>query len=376
MALYYNSAQPTNIKSVYNPYDTVDFLVKMPAGRSMKQGSLRLSGFLKVSKILSNGTTDPIEETDSVFINQWAGVHSVFKNVSVSVNERIVENLQNYPRWSAMKAQSEATPETLLSSSKHLPELKGCLNNYLLLGTPNGTKGTPWSMHPHICVNNSSDDLPQSKFQQIKIMWILSSGLESFYISTGAPVNPVGVYIVGLTYQLTDLEMHWYETNETPVSQTVLKTVFNTTQTITGLNNNLQVSSPTAYDNVSISFLRQSVLNNLYYDSVLSEYISDLSRIEFSVNGVSAPLTYAILPPCYQEIALNYWKSLDSAEKNSLMNRFLSENGTFGVGASFTESINDKLQVSLTISDNTSYNPSSSGNAIDAYIYVCGYLTV
>ena len=376
MALYYNSAQPTNIKSTYNPYDTVDFLVKMPANRSMKQGSLRLSGFLKVSKILSNGTTVPIEETDSVFTNQWCGVHSVFKNVSTSVNERIVENLQNYPRWSAMKSQSEATPETLLTSSKHLPELKGCLNNYLLLGTSNGTKGTPWSIKPHICVNNSSDDLPQSKFQQIKIMWILSSGLESFYISTGAPSPLPAVYTVGLTYTLTDLEMHWYETNETPNSQTVLKTVFNTTQTITGLNNNMQISSPTAYDNVSISFLRQSTLNNLYYDSVLSEYISDISRVEFTVNGIDSPLSYAILPPCYQELSLNYWKSLDSTEKNSLMNRFLSENGCFGVGASFTESINDKLQVALTISDNTTYNPSASGNAIDAYIYVAGYLNV
>jgi len=375
MSLFYNSAQPVNIKSIYNPYDNVDFLVKMPANRSMKQGSLRMSGYLKVSKILSNGNTAPIEETDSVFTNQWSGVHSVFKNVAVSINDRIVENLQNYPRWAAMKAQSEATPETLLTSSKHMPELKGCLNNYLLIPTAN-TKGTPFSMHPHICVNNSSDDLPQSKFQQIKLNWILSSGLESFYISTGEP-NPLpNPSIVGLTYQLTDLEMHWYETNETPIQKTVLKTVFNTTQTITGLNNNMQVSSPTAYDNVSISFLRQSKLNNLYYDSVLSEYISDISRLEFTVNGVDSPLSYAILPPAYQEIALNYWKSLDSSEKNSLMNRFLSENGCFGVGASFTESINDKLQVALTISDGTTYNPSANGNAIDAYIYIAGYLEV
>ena len=86
MSLFYNSAQPTNIKSIYNQYDVVDFLIKMPTGRQMKAGSLKLSGFLQVQKLLSDGTTVALVQEDSVFLNQWAGAHSLFKNTSTSIN--------------------------------------------------------------------------------------------------------------------------------------------------------------------------------------------------------------------------------------------------------------------------------------------------
>ena len=96
MSLFYNSAQPTNIKSIYNQYDVVDFLIKMPTGRQMKSGSLKLSGYLQVSKLLSDGSTAPLVADDAVFLNQWSGAHSLFKNTSTSINERVVENLQHY----------------------------------------------------------------------------------------------------------------------------------------------------------------------------------------------------------------------------------------------------------------------------------------
>lgn len=375
MSLFYNSAQPTNIKSVYNQYDVVDFLVKMPTGRQMKAGSLKLSGFLQVNKLLSDGTTVIINEQDSVFLNQWAGAHSLFKNTSTSINERVVENLQHYGRFVGMKTQSEATAESIITSSAHNVELKGCLNNWLVLGTVNA-KGTPFSIKPSICINQSSTDLPQSKFQQIKIMWNLSSAQEAFYISSGVP-NPVpNPHITGLTFSLQDLEMHWYETTETKIEQTVLNTTFMTTQTIVSLNNNIQITSPTAFDSCSISFLRQAMLNNLYYDSLCCEYIPDINRVEFLINGESSPLSYAILPPCYQDVALNYWKSLGGLEKNALCNRFTSENGCFGVGCAFKTMIDNKLQFSLTIDDSTAHNPSNTGGAIDSYLYVNGFLTV
>jgi len=376
MSLFYNSAQPTNIKSIYNQYDVVDFLIKMPTGRQMKANSLKLCGFLKVQKLLSDGTTANLVESDAVFLNQWAGAHSLFKNTSTSVNERVVENLQHYGRYVAMKTQAEATPETIVTSSEHNLELKGCLNNWLVLGTPNATKGTPFSIKPMICVNQSSTDLPQSKFQQIKVMWNLSSAQEALYISSGVP-NPLpNPYITGLTFSLQDLEMHWYETTEQKIEQTILNTTFMTTQTIVSLNNNIQITSPTAFDSCSISFLRQSMLNNLYYDSLCCEYIPDINRVEFLINGESAPLSYAILPPVYQDIALNYWKSLGGAEKNALCNRFLSENGCFGVGCEFKTMIDNKLQFSLTIDDATAYNPSNAGGAIDSYVFINGYLQV
>jgi hypothetical protein len=345
-----------------------------------------VNGFLQVQKILADGVPVHIDGTEGIFLNQYVGAHAFFRNLNITVNGRTIESLQNYPRYVGMMGQHDGTPETMITSSAHAVELKGALNNRLLVGS-DPSKGVAFSIKPLICVNKSSEDLPQSKYSEIKILFQLGSAIESLYITGGQPSPTV---IKALSFALTDLQLSWMEAPEMPglASQPVVfNTVFNMVQTITSLNSNIQIVSPTAYDSLSISFLRQSGLNNLYYDTQLCEYIPDVNRVEFLIDGQDGPLTYAILPPCYQDIGLNYWKSLDNSgsviwgttaggDKNSIMNRFLNENGCFGVGVGFKTSINDKLQVALTISDNTNYNPSSTGEAIDAYIYVNGFLTL
>jgi hypothetical protein len=385
MATYYNASQPINIKEIYNQYDVVEYLVKMPTGRQMKAGSMRINGYLRVIKTLANGSTSVIDGTEGIFFDQYAGVHSCFRNTTTTVNGRTIESLQNYPRIVAMQTQHDGTPETIFTSSAHASELKGVLNNRVLVGD-NATKGCPFSFKPLIAINKSSEDLPVSKFGEIKVLWQLGAGIESFYISGGAPTTGA---ITNVSFELRDLQLSWMETveNKALVNEPItLNTVFNMVQTITGLNNNIQIVSNTAYDAVSMSFLRQAYLNNLYLNSLCCEYIPDIDRIEFLIDGQSGPLTYAILPPVYQDIALNYWKSLDNSGsaiwrvadpvKNCIKNRFLSENGAFGIGCAYRTAINDKLQVALTINDDSLYNPSIKGQAIDCYIYINGFVTL
>ena len=50
MATYYNATQCINIKEKYNEFDIAEWLIKMPTGRQLKAGSLRVNGFLKVKK--------------------------------------------------------------------------------------------------------------------------------------------------------------------------------------------------------------------------------------------------------------------------------------------------------------------------------------
>ena len=383
MSTFYNSAQPINIKDTYDAYDVVEFLVRMPSGRQCKKGSMRINGFLKVEKTSPAGVTSAIDGTEGIYFNQYVGAHSFFRNLNVTVNGRTIESLQNYPRYVGMISQHDGTPETMITSSAHAVEVKGCLNNRLLVGS--SPKGCPFSIKPHISINKSSDDLPQSKYQDIKIMFQLGSAIESLYITGGVPQTPT---ISALAFHLSDLQLSWMEAPEMPglASQpTVFNTVFNMVQTIVSLNSNITINSPTAYDSLSMSFLRQANLNTLYKDSLLCEYVPDINRVEYTINGQDGPLTYPILPPCYQDIGLNYHASLSNSgnaiwgtsadgNKNAIMNRFLNENGSFGVGCAFKTSINDKLQVALTIDDNTDYQPSSQ--PIDAYIYINGFLTL
>jgi hypothetical protein len=380
---FYNASQPINIQNVYTDNNVVEFLIKMPTGRAMKAGSMRINGYLKVLKNSQAGVASVITELDKVFLNQYAGVHSFFRNVNSSVNNRTLESLLNYPRYVATITQHDATPEALITNSAHASELKGCLNNYLLPG--NSEKyGIAFSMQPNICLNKSSTDLAQSKFGEMKVTINLANSTECLYISGGKPTT---TDISSLSFELSNLQLSWMETMEQPglASQpTVFNCIENMVQTITGLNSNMQIKTSKPYNSVSISFLRKSDTDVLYTDTLLSEYVPDIQRVEFLVNGQDAPLTYAILPPCYQDIALNYYKSLSNSgssiwktqtgEKNSIMNRFLSENGTFGVGCTFATSQNDVLQVALTIDDNTIYQPSVK--PIQAFIYVNGYVSV
>jgi hypothetical protein len=376
---FYNSAQPTNIKQKYGEFDVITFLMKMPTGRQCKAGSMRVNGYLKLYKTSPAGVSSAIDGTEGIMLDQFAGVHSFFRNTNSTINNRTVESLQNYPRYVSMVTQHDFAPESLISNSLNAPELKGALNTHLLNGD-NINKGIAFSMKPQICVNKSSADLAQSKFQEIQVMFQLGSSIEALYIS-GA-VNPD---ISSLSYEFTDLQLSWMETMEVPNNEpVVLNTVSNMIQTVTGISNNLTLVSSVAYDALSMSFMHQSSVKSLYNNNMLCEYIPDISRVEFLVNGVDAPLSYAITTPAYQDIALNYYKSLSSSgnaiwglprgEKNSIMNRFYSENGCFGIGSAFASSINDKLQVALTIDDNTKYNPSS--NPIDCFIYTNGYISL
>lgn len=376
---FYNAASPINIADTYGEWQVVEFLIKMPTGRQMKAGSLRLNGKLQVKKTLAGGTPQPILGNEGVMLNQYCGVHSFFRNSNTTINNRTIESLQNYPRYVAMMAQHDATPEGVLTSSAHASELKGCLNTYLLAG--NTTKGISFSMKPHVCLNKTSAPLPQSKFQEMKVMFQLGSGLESLYI-----VDP-GTDIQALSFEFSDLQLSWMEQPEEKglsAIPTIFNCISNMVQTITGLNSNIQVVSSTAYDALSMSFIRQNQQRSLNKDALLCEYVPDINRVEFLVNGGDAPLAYALQPPLYQDVALNYYNSLSSSgaviwktttgRTNSIMNRFLSENGCFGVGMRFSSSINDKLQVALTIDDNTDYNPSDA--PIDCFIYVNSFLSL
>ena len=383
MATYYNATQCINIKEKYTEFDIAEWLIKMPTGRQMKAGSLRVNGFLKVLKTLKDGSIVPIVGDEGIFLNQYAGVHSLFRNTTCQINGRTIESLQQYSRYVAMATQHDATPEGIVTNSGHASELKGVLNNRLLVGD-NAEKGCPFSMKPHVAINKSSSDLPQSKYNEIRLMFQLGAGIESFYIAGGRPTTPT---INNISFELSDLQLSWMETNEVKglASQpTTFNCMNQMTQTITGLNNSITIKSAVAYNAVSMSFLRQSSLNDLYLDSLMCEFVPDISRVEANVDGQSSPLTFAIRDRVYQDVALNYYESLSSSGsalwrvadpvKNSIKNRFLSENGAFGVGFAYATSINDSIQITITIDDNTAFNPSA--NQIDTYIYVNGFVTL
>ena len=379
MVMFYNSAQPSNIKPTYSQYDQVDFTCKPSKGRAVQANSFRFNGNLIVSKTTTgNPNATPVTVEDMVFMNPFIGVHGIIKNISSIANERILENISFYPRLVGMKTQAEASLEELTSSSYHTPELKGLQNN-VLLGAFTDPAGIPFSMKPVIALNRSSSDLGQSKFNQMKILMTLGSAVEAFYCSKPEPLSTDPNYITSLTFSISNLQLAWYEVPEVPIPRIVFRTAYLTTQTVVSFNSNVYVTSPTVFDSVSCSFIRQANRNKVYKDDSMCEYIRGINRLEFTINGLDAPLLYAIgssdSPP-YQDIALNYAHSLEALEKNSLMNKLLSETVCFGVGCAFRAEQNSKLAINIQIDTTLEGVNNVSVNPLDVFLYTQGFLEV
>jgi len=387
--MFYNAVKPLNIKPLYSANDIVDFTLKLRPGRAVKAGSLRVSGYLNIQK-QAPGSSDwvPCTKADSVFVSPYAGVHSFFRNSACSVNDRVIEQNSMYPRWASMVKQSKLTLEGINTSSMATLELCGTQNNVALLGSevaPNtvtlpGVVGEvisiPFSFHPELALNKCSGDLGQSRFPQMKILFNLCSAIEALYSTAHA--DYIADNIAALQYSFLDLQLAWYETVEVPSTDPItFQTVSLITQTLISSNATFAVNSPTLYDAISMSFIKQAHRNKLEFDNYACEYVPGIenvgSRVEATVSGNDQPIRFPI--QTYGELALNYWKSLAGDVKNSVMNTYTSQNGCWGIGYRFTTGINDRLSVNVILNGLTNVqNPSN--NPSDTFIYVSGFTSV
>lgn len=384
MVLFYGLAQPNNIKQSYTAYDQCDFLIRQVPGREIQAGSLRITGDLKVVKYLVADPATPVDvlPEDCVFVNAYGGAHVFISNATVSINDRTIESMAYYGRGAVMDTMAKYTLEELTACSESAVELKGNNGNMILCGSStSSTQGAPagsvpFSIVPNLSINKTSTNLPSSKFPLCKVLLTLASATDALYVSTPEP-NPI--VIASLGYSWSNVQLHWIEV---PEDKSITQTTFNTNylivQTVVSSNTNLNIVAPTAYDAFSASFLQQAHRNNLYCDSNCCEFLPNITRVEFSLNNGTQPLTYAIgggNSSPYQDLCLNYMRSLKgNLSKNSIMNRLLYETATFGIGMQFASSVMDKLGVSVTMNPNSAFQ--ISDHPFDACIYVSGFITL
>jgi hypothetical protein len=210
----------------------------------------------------------------------------------------------------------------------------------------------------------------------MKILFNLCSAIEALYST--AHEDYIAANIASLQYSFLDLQLAWYETVEMPSREPVtFQTVSLITQTLISSNATFAVNSPTLYDAISMSFIKQAHRNKINFDNYACEYIPGIenvgSRVEATVSGNDQPIRFPI--QTYGELALNYWKSLAGDVKNSVMNTYTSQNGCWGIGYRFTTGINDRLSVNVILNGLTNVqNPSN--NPSDTFIYVSGFTSV
>lgn len=386
-SFFYNFNYPLNAKPTYTTSDIVDMEVKMRVGRSMIANSFRVNGILQVSKVLLDGTTIvPITKEDQVFLDPYCGVHSLFRNVSTLVNGSSIENISYYPRWAGMKKQAAFTLEGLNTSSDALVELCGTQNNIMLLGTANtfatDEQGVSFSFKPYTAVNGSVANLPQSKFPSIRTVFNMVSPLEALYTTHLAGSTYMTDPLTGfsnLTYSITQLQYTWYETQEIgPVpSPMTFETCSLITSTMLTSYATFAMTAANLYSALSLSFIQQKNRNNLYANNNLCEFVCGIEpvaskgQVLLLVDSNNAVATYPL--QSYADIAKMYAKSLGAGKKNSITNAYLSKTLSFGIGAQYAVSENDRLSIQLIVDPNQ-FNPSI--DPMDVFMYLSGFIQV
>ena len=389
-AVFYNNAYPLNLKQdnlsqkllAYGPNDIIDFKLAMRSQRCLKAGSVRISGNVLVQKQLANGLWENVKAADRVFMDQYAGIQSVFRNASTAVNGAVIENIQYLPRICSMHRQANYTLEGINTSSKCLTELCGSQNNYMLVPIDEDY-GTSFSFAPDTCINKSNADLGQSRFQEIRLSFNLANPTECLFTTR----DPESAYMTdettgfsSLRYSIGDLQCRWVEGVEIKSSVPVMfQTTSLVTQTLLSANSFFVVSTPQPYTSVSISFIKQSHRNDIHFNNNRCEFVEGLTGgggtlLEIEVNGNTGPVKFPLYT--YQEVLMSYWASLNGSIKSSIMNAYQVYSGdSFGIGCRFVESINDRVSFALTIDPNDiAY--SNNIPARDAFIYTTGVVSV
>lgn len=377
---YYSAVQPSSLKSYYTQNDIVDFIIKMKPNRAIVPGSIRLSGDLNVST--DRATEKDIIILDQVHLDQFSGVHSFFRSINTQVNNATIENVQQYPRIVSMMSQANNTLESLVSDSSSLCELKGLTNTFQLVGNKfvGDVPCVAFSCLPQISLNMASDVLPQEKFNNIQISMILANAVEALYTSLkhdDPRMTEPDTKFTALEYKLFNVLLSWTEVDfmEKKVDPVVMpvKHVYN--QTVTSESTYLNITTPMLYNAMSISFMKQSERNSIFHNNLKCDKIYGLDEVggglELLINGTDTIIPYSISD--YQDVAVNYLKSLNgNLNKNVIMNKFMETN-CFGIGFSMLTSSNDRLAVNLKI------NSSPYNNVVpkyDAFIFINSFIEV
>jgi len=374
---YYSAIQPSSLKSFYSQNDICDFIIKMPQGRAIVPGSIRLAGDLNITCDRVSNPNITLE--DRVHLDMFAGAHSFIRSVNTQVNNITIENTQAYPRIVSMMGQATEDLDSLNSSSSNLCELKGTTNNFQLIGNKlvDDNRCIAFSLKPMISLNMANNLMGADKFGNIQLSFVLANAVEALYTSNKANSEHMtnnATKFSALNYKLFNLLLQWTEVDMTGSSGSIVmpvKHLYN--QTITSETSFLNVQAPALYNAISLSFIKQTKRNSIFYNNLQCEKIFGIDQVggglELLINGTDTIIPFSIQD--YNLVALNYLNSLNGLNNKNLITNKVFENETFGIGFAMLTSSNDRLAIQLKI------NSSDYQNVIpkyDAFIFVNSFI--
>jgi hypothetical protein len=352
----YILVKPLAQKDQYNPNDIVDFLIDVGAGNEVVGNSLRLEGEIFVTQQGDFPATDALLSMDS-----RCGAHALFQQMVTQFSDRTVENLNFYPRYVAMKSDTNEVISNKMASSSNATELK-MLNNddtiALLSLADNSVYGRSFSIKPMFCLNNASGNFSYVKTGQIKVSLTLASVAQFLFGEDATPADT--------NYYIQNLQLAGRSVPQSQASANVSMMVNSCVRQVVASNNtSLSVIVPIPTNSFSASFRNQ--IGEATFNENFNELdiLPSLSRLELSFsdslsNLIEFPLEHT------EEIILNYATSMGTTG----LHQFKPADQPRGIGLAYNEILaSSKLGINL-VSETRNDDP------ISIYLFFKGFASL
>ncbi len=368
-SIVYHRAEVENSKDFYTEYDDLVFFMNAE-GRALMKNSVRLECEVRVLKD-NAGTDERITPTDSVFMDNSVGMHSVIDNINVEFqNVGSVEQINQYSRYVKM-SEIATRDRNDYHSGLDICELKTPLEETtqaMLCGSQSPASGkiatdfvdNDASFKPKCCLNKMSSDLSFDKTGYVKVSIKLDKVANVLYGSAVANTNK---------YQLRNVRLA-YKSVPNNTNQVQMRTILNLKSTISSTLSNTQARVPSVCDGVSCCFMEASKENVLKECSTSMDVLTGINSVQFLFNDSTSKYVSWVLDS-RAEVLANFVKSLRDSGHNQVNSN--NDENNYGVGLAFppVDLSNQKFNIQIN-----SDHANISSNPYIIYMYFHSFVSL
>lgn len=367
-----HSIQPSNSRSQYSEFQTLDFVVSAE-GRRILANTFRLSGKVRV---LPDSTTPsvPVDPaTQNILWDPVCGAHSLIESIQTSITGAggVVENVTGYNRYVGMVGDATTSANDTMNS-ENICELKGAFQEMMTkilrgeqdeenlreFNDPNS-----FSIKPLFCLNATSSadgsgdlSMSYSKTGAIRVQVTLARNFATLF---GLDVGTNSAYV------LTDCRLEFMSVPESGKSnKTAHRVKYHIRQAINSGSVNVSVKVPAVCNSVSCSFIKQNDENTATANALARQTLPNVTQLNYLFNNnLSERIQFTIRERTEQ--LMRYLESFKNIEHNRMTLKNLACNKSYGLGLNFGDFVDLSNQTfSLQVTSNV-----SSGDPYSAHMY-------
>jgi hypothetical protein len=366
----FHEIQPENSKSQYTEFNNLDFVMTFE-GRKLLCNSVKLQGDLRITKGGSNLTS-----TEDIKVDASIGAHGVIESINTSFqNVGRIENLNSYPRYVGMVADTTTTKEDMCNS-ENICEMRAMTDKILqmqlggfITDASGSTTNNPnsFSIKPLFVLNSAVGKVDPNNvelsFKKSGVIRVSFTLARVFNLLFGNDVDST------CNYTLTNVRLAFTSVPEDNVANTLIhRTKYHIKQSVLSSRTNVAAQVPAVCNAVSTSFVRQGEENAAIYNSYQRQHFPLLDQLQYLFNNnTNARIQYTIKNK--QDALQRYISSFRDVKHSQVNLHNLSANKAYGLGLFWEQYVNlanQTFNISLNSADNTiSSNPFS----IHAYFH-------